>query len=151
MKKATWIIVVVLTIFLAAGCGSEDAKRVAELNRKNLGWESEIVIADPDMPDMEHFSIMYDSYDASLAEAMAKDQFSADFIPESVMAFKTDMYRNKPREITINIGDRVSVIECKKNNEGREVCLVRTEHGTYAWLFSFHLLDEDGERMGTYR
>jgi hypothetical protein len=93
---------------------------------------------------------MYDSYDGSLAESMAKDKFSSDFIPESVMAFKSDTYRNKPRKITIDMGDSVNVIECKKNNAGRDVCLVRTEYGTYAWLFSFHLLDEDGERMGTY-
>jgi len=94
---------------------------------------------------------MYDSYDGSLAESMAKDKFSADYIPESVMAFKTDTYRNKPRDITIDMGDSVSIVEYKENNTGREVCLVRTAQGTYAWLYSFHLLDEEGERMGTYR
>jgi hypothetical protein len=100
MKKTAWIIAAVLAIFLAAGCGSEDSKRVTELNQKNSRWESEIVIANPVMPDMNHFSVMYDSYDASMAESMARDKFSADFIPESVMAFKTDTYRNKPLEIT---------------------------------------------------
>jgi hypothetical protein len=67
------------------------------------------------------------------------------------MAFKFKSYRNKPREITIEMGDTLSVLEQKKNNTEKDVCLVRTESDTYCWLYEFHLLDEDGERMGRFR
>jgi hypothetical protein len=114
-------------------------------------WGSEIVVANPDMTDMKYLLPLYDSYDASLAQAWSKDKFTDDFIPESVMAFNKDTYRNKPREITIQLGDTVSVLACKKNNAAKEICLVRTKDRTYAWLYAFHLTNSDGERMGRFR
>lgn len=151
MRKIIIASVCILAMAVLFGCGSKDAKRVKALHDMPVLWESEFVIANPDMPDMTNFVAMYDSHDASLAQAWTKDKFTEDYIPESVMAFKFKSYRNKPREITIEMGDTLSVLEQKKNNTGKDVCLVRTESDTYCWLYAFNLLDEDGERMGRFR
>jgi histone acetyltransferase (RNA polymerase elongator complex component) len=111
-------------------------------------WESKIVVADPEMPDMRKIVPMYDSHDPSLMKAWEKDRFTEDYIPEEVMAFVSDRYRNKPRAVTLRMGDRVSVLAKKRNNTKREVCLVRTSDDTYAWLYTFTLLDQAGNRMG---
>ncbi len=148
MKK---IILLILIMFFAGCSQGEDEKRVETLHGMPALWESEIVIADAGMPDLKFMAVMFDSYDGSFAESWRKDKFTEDYIPESVMAFSTETYRDKPRTVTIQLGDTVSVLDCKNNNTGRKVCLVRTEHNTYAWLFAFHLLDENGERMGNHR
>jgi hypothetical protein len=135
-------------ILILAGCGlNEEGKRVKALQEMPVLWESEILLANADMPDLDIFVAMFDSYDGSLAEMWTKDKFTEDYIPESVMAFATETYRNVPRKVTIQLGDTVSILACKENNTGEEVCLVRTAQDTYAWIFSFHLLDKNGERM----
>ncbi|MDY6904662.1 MAG: hypothetical protein SWH61_08245 [Thermodesulfobacteriota bacterium] len=150
MKQKVVIFICVLSIATLFSCGSEDDKRVKALNDMPVLWESALVIADPDMPGMRHFVTMFDSYDATLARAWTEDKFTEDYIPEAVMAFNAKSYRNKPRTITIKMGDTLSVLEKKKNNTGREVCLVRTADNTYAWLYAFHLLDENGNRIGRF-
>jgi len=150
MKKLVFLITTMVLCVCLAGCGGEDKKRVKALSEMPVLWQSEIIIADPDMPDMEEFAPMYDSYDATLAQAWTKDKFTEDYIPESVMAFRSKSYRDKPRTVTIHMGDTVDVLMRKTNNTGKEVCLVRTQDNTYCWLYAFHLYDKDGERIGVY-
>jgi len=145
-------IALLVFIVLLTGCGkSEDDKRVEMLHGMSPLWESELVIADAGMPDLEFMAVMFDSYDGSLAESWSKDKFTDDYIPESVMAFTTETYRDIPRTVTTQLGDIINVVECKENNTRRKACLVRTKHNTYAWLYTFHLLDKNGERMGNHR
>ena len=145
-------IILFLVIVLLTGCGgSEDDKRVEALHAMPPLWESELVIPDANMPDFNHMGVTFDSYDGSLAESWSKDKFTEDYIPGSVMAFTTDTYRDKPRTITIQLGDTVEVLECKNNNTKKKICLVRTIHKTYAWLYPFHLLGENGVRMGNHQ
>jgi uncharacterized protein YcfL len=68
VRKILIASVCILAMVVLFGCGSEDAKRVNELHRMPVLWESEFVIANPDMPDMTNFVAMYDSHDASLAQ-----------------------------------------------------------------------------------
>ena len=110
MRKTIIVIVLILATAVFSGCGSKDAKRAKALHDMPVLWESEFVIANPDMPDMRNFVAMYDSYDASMAAAWTKDKFTEDYIPESVMVFKFKSYRNKPLEITIEMGDTLSVL-----------------------------------------
>ena len=151
MKNILYLIAAILVGALLAGCAGEDSKREKVLDEMPALWQSEIIIADPDMPDMEEFVVMYDSHDAPLVQAWSKDKFTDDYIPESVKAFRSESYRDKPRTVTISMGDAVDVLTCKENNTGKEVCLVRTEDNTYCWLYSFHLNDEDGDRMAIYK
>ena len=145
------IALLIFIIFLTGCSKGGDDKRVEILHGMPTLWKSELVIADADMPDLKSMVVMFDSYDGSLAEHWSKDKFTEDYIPESVMAFTTETYRDKPRTVTIQLGDIVSVLDCKENNTGKKVCLVRTKHNTYAWLYAFHILDENGERMGNHR
>jgi len=146
-----WLKLLLALVFIA-GCGkSEDDKRIEALNAMNALWESELVVADSNTPDMDFLGVMFDSYDGSLAESWAKDKFTEDYIPEPAMAFATETYRDKPRTVTIQLGDVVSVLECKQNNTKNKACLVRTKNNTYAWLYAFHLLDENGNRMGNHK
>jgi hypothetical protein len=151
MKKESIIIGFILAITILSGCGGQDAKRAKALHAMPVLWESELVVADSKMIDMKNFVAMYDSYDASLAQAWSKDKFTDDYIPESVMAFKSESYRDKSRTITIEMGDIVDVLKQKQNNTGKDVCLIRTDNNTYAWLYAFHLLDENGDRLGNFR
>ena len=145
-------IALLVLIILLTGCSKgEDDKRVVILHGMPTLWESEIVIADVNMPDLEFMAVMFDSYDGSLAESWSKDKFTEDYIPESVMAFTTETYRDKPRTVTIQLGDIVYILDCKENNTKKKACLVRTEDNTYAWLYAFHILDENGDRMGNHR
>jgi len=149
MRLSIYGIVSVLIIFLLLACTNKDDKRITELTDMPVLWDSEIVIANPRLPEMEKIIAMYDSYDAPMAQAWSKDEFTEDYIPEAAMAFAIERYRNKPRTITLQVADQVGILACKKNNSGKKTCLLRTEHDTYAWLYTFHLCDEDGDRMGS--
>ena len=151
MKLFSWLSVSVLVCLFMVGCGGEDRRREKELAKMPALWTSEIVIASPEMPDMEHFLVLHDAYDASLVRTWTEKKFTDDYIPEDVRAYNMDRYLDIPRKITIRMGDTVEVLACKKNNTGKEVCLVRTADNTYCWLYAFHLNDEDGDRMGEYR
>ena len=150
MKRCAYLMSAMVVWAFLSGCGGEDRKREKELANMPVLWQSEIIIADPKMPDMDKFMVMYDSHDAPLVQTWSKDKFTEDYIPESVKAFKSERYRDKPRTVTIQMGDTVDVLNCKENNTRKEVCLVRTEDDTYCWLYAFHLTDEDGDRIDVY-
>ena len=149
MRSGIYILLTGIIIFLLLGCMNKDEKRITELMEMPVLWDSEIVVANPRVPEMKKMVAMFDSYDAPMAQAWSKDEFTEDYIPEDAMAFATARYRNKPRTITIQVADQVGILGCKKNNIGKQTCLVRTEHDTYAWLYAFHLCDKDGDRMGS--
>ncbi|NIP38861.1 MAG: hypothetical protein GWO07_09010 [Candidatus Dadabacteria bacterium] len=64
-------------------------------------------------------------------------------------AFALGRYENKPREVTLKIGDRVSLLAEAKLKSGKTVILVRTKHDTYAWLYSHHIQDAEGNRISS--
>ena len=148
MRKRSYLLTTIVVFFLLTGCGGEDRKRVAVLSEMPSLWQSEIIVADPKVPDMKEFLTMYDSYDAPLVQTWSQTKYTEDYIPESVMAFNMNSFHNKPRTVTIQLGDTVDILARKENNTGKEVCLVRTQDDTYCWIYAFHFYDEDGERIG---
>jgi len=133
------------------GCGGENDARIAELHNMQVLWESEIIISEPSMPELNVIVPMYDSIDPTFRESLRRDDFTADYIPESVMAFANPNYRGKLRVVTLHIGDMVEVLDYKTNNTGRDICLIRTFSDTYAWIYSFHLNDRNGIRMASFK
>ena len=137
-------------VMVVYGCGNTDDNRIAELHGLPGLWESEVIVSDPAMPELRVLVPTYDSIDPTLYEALKTDKFSEDYIPEAVQAFTNPNYRGKTRIITLRIGDVVEVLDCKTNNTGRDICLVRTFSDTYAWIYSFHLNDQNGFRMASF-
>ena len=135
-------------VLLLAGCTNKDSERIKELHAMPALWESTVLFADPDMPDLLTLIPMNDTYDATLFEHLSGTQEkTSDYIPEEIMAFALEVYDNKPREVTIRIGDRVSVLAEAINNTPVPVFLVRTNSNTYAWLYAYHIEDRDGSRI----
>lgn len=133
---------------MTAGCTNKDTERIKELHTIPVLWESTVLVADPDMPDLLTLIPMNDTYDATLFEHLSETQEKTpDYIPEEIMAFALADYDNKPREITIRIGDRVSVLAEASNNTPVRVFLVRTHSNTYAWLYAYHIEDSNGNRI----
>jgi len=149
MIKTTSLFLISLLIFIIFGCGkNKEQKRIEELRSLPELWKSTILVANPSIPDMKVLIPMYDSYDANLLEHMtATAEKTEDYIPQEVRAYAVDEYNNKPTDITIEIDDEVSVLQETKNNSNKLVYLIRTEYDTYAWLYLYHIQDEDGERI----
>lgn len=133
------------------GCGRRNNERIAELRDMQALWESEVIISDPEMPELDVIVPMYDSIDPTFRESLTRDKFSEDYIPEPVMAFANPNYRGQPRIVTLRIGYMVEVLDWKTNNTGRDICLIRTFSDTYAWIYSFHLNDRNGFRMASFK
>ncbi len=138
-------------LILFAGCSSgKNSDRIAELQSLRVLWESTILVASPNMPQLKTLIPLYDRY-ASLLEVYTDSaEKTADYIPESVRAFALQRYENREREITIKIGDLVSVLAEGKLSSGKTVFLVRTKHDTYAWLYAHHIEDEQGNRISSF-
>ena len=103
------------------------------------------------MPQLKTLIPLYDRSDPSLFETYTDSaEKTEDYIPESVRAFALARYENKPREITIKIGDLVSVLAEGKLSSGKTVFLVHTKHDTYAWLYAHHIEDEQGSRISSF-
>lgn len=148
MKHGIICIIVFHLVLLTAGCTNKDKDRIKELHSMHVLWESTVLVADPDMPDLLTLVPMNDRYDPSLFEQLSDTQEkTADYIPEEIMAFAIADYDNKLREITIRIGDRISVLAGGSNNTPVPVFLVRTKSNTYAWLYAYHIEDINGNRI----
>ncbi len=149
MRKSITDYFLILALIIIAGCvGDKSADRVDELHSLPVLWESEILVANPNIPQMKTLIPLYDRYDANLLEVYTDSaEKTEDYIPESVRAYALERYENKPREVTLKIGDTVSVIAEGKLKSGKTVFLVRTTHETYAWLYAHHLQDADGNRI----
>jgi len=149
MIKTTSLFLISLLIFIIFGCGkNKEQKRIEELRSLPELWKSTILVANPSIPDMKVLIPMYDSYDANLLEHMTDSaEKTEDYIPQEVRAYAVDEYNNKPTDITIEIDDEVSVLQETKNNSNKLIYLIRTEYDTYAWLYLYHIQDEDGERI----
>ena len=152
MKKTIFNYILILFLILFAGCSSgKNSDRIAELQSLPVLWESTILVANPNMPQLKTLIPLYDRYDASLLEVYTDTaEKTEDYIPESVRAFALARYENKPREITIKIGDLVRVLAEGKLSSGKTVFLVRTKHDTYAWLYAHHIEDEQGNRISSF-
>jgi hypothetical protein len=148
MKQCFAFIIVLQLVLLSVGCTSKDKDRIKELHAMPVLWESTVLVADPDMPDLLTLIPMDDRYDPSLFEKLLETrEKTADYIPEEILAFAIAGYDNKPREITIRIGDRVSILAEGTNNTPVPVFLVRTKSNTYAWLYAYHIEDRSGNRV----
>jgi len=134
MKKAIFNYILILFLILFTGCSSgKNSDRIAELQSLPFLWESTILVASPNMPQLKTLIPLYDRSDPSLFETYTDTaEKTEDYIPESVRAFALARYENKPREITIKIGDLVRVLAEGKLSSGKTVFLVRTKHDTYA-------------------
>jgi hypothetical protein len=153
MKKAVFTYILILFLILYAGCSSgKNSDRIGELQSLPVLWESTILVANPNMPQMKALIPLYDHSDPSLFEVYTDTaEKTEDYIPVSVRAFALQRYENKTREITIKIGDRVSVLDEAKISSGKTLFLVRTRHDTYAWLYAHHIEDEQGNRISSLR
>ena len=141
-----WILIFVLFI----GCNSNKSGRIDDLQWMSVLWESTILVANPDMPQLKTIISLYDRSDPSLFETYTNTaEKTDDFISESVRAFALERYENKPREVTIKIGDRVSVLAEGKISTGKTLYLIRTKHDTYARLYVHHIEDEHGNRISS--
>ena len=151
MRTAAICIISLGLLIICAGCSRDkDSSRIEELNSMPELWESSILVADPNMPQMDTLIPLYDRLDPSLLEYLSDTaEKTQDYIPESVRAYAVDSYENKPRQITISIGDRVDVLAYGEIRGGKTLYLVRTKDNTYAWLYSYHLEDEDGNRISS--
>jgi len=152
MKKTIFNYILILFLILFAGCsGGKNSDRIAELQSLPVLWESTILVASPNMPQLTTLILLYDRSDPSLFETYTDTaEKTEDYIPESVRAFALARYKNKPREITIKIGDLVRVLAEGKLSSGKTVFLVRTKHDTYAWLYAHHIEDEQGNRISSF-
>ena len=152
MKKTIFNYILILFLILFAGCSSgKNSDRIAELQSLRVLWESTILVASPNMPQLKTLIPLYDRSDPSLFETYTDSaEKTEDYIPESVRAFALARYENKPREITIKIGDLVRVLAEGKLSSGKTVFLVRTKHDTYAWLYAHHIEDEQGNRISSF-
>lgn len=152
MKKTIFNYILILFLILFAGCSSgKNSDRIAELQSLPFLWESTILVASPNMPQLKTLIPLYDRSDPSLFETYTDTaEKTEDYIPESVRAFALARYENKPREITIKIGDLVRVLAEGKLSSGKTVFLVRTKHDTYAWLYAHHIEDEQGNRISSF-
>jgi len=152
MKKTIFNYILILFLILFAGCSSgKNSDRIAELQSLPVLWESTILVASPNMPQLKTLIPLYDRSDPSLFETYTDTaEKTEDYIPESVRAFALARYENKPREITIKIGDLVRVLAEGKLSSGKTVFLVRTKHDTYAWLYAHHIEDEQGNRISSF-
>jgi len=152
MKKTIINVILFQVLILFARCSSgKNSDRIAELQSLRVLWESTILVASPNMPQLKTLIPLYDRYDASLLEVYTDSaEKTADYIPEFVRAFALQRYENKEREITIKIGDLVSVLAEGKLSSGKTVFLVRTKHDTYAWLYAHHIEDEQGNRISSF-
>ncbi len=152
MKKTIINVILFQVLVLYAGCGSgKNSDRIKELQSLPILWKSTILVANPNMPQLKTLIPLYDRYDASLLEVYTDSaEKTEDYIPESVRAFALARYENKPREITIKIGDLVRVLAEGKLSSGKTVFLVRTKHDTYAWLYAHHIEDEQGNRISSF-
>jgi len=152
MKKTIFNYILILFLILFAGCSSgKNSDRIAELQSLRVLWESTILVASPNMPQLKTLIPLYDRSDPSLFETYTDTaEKTADYIPESVRAFALARYENKTREITIKIGDLVRVLAEGKLSSGKTVFLVRTKHDTYAWLYAHHIEDEQGSRISSF-
>jgi hypothetical protein len=137
---------VALSLLSCEGAGV-DYKRVKQLQAMPVLWESEVLVANPNIPELKTLIVMGDKYDPSLIEAMTENKKTSDYIPESVRAFSIAQYDNKPRTITVSIGDTVEILAQGKNNSGLPVYLFKTKQNTYGWLYGYHIQDKDGERV----
>ncbi len=152
MKKTIFNYILILFLILFAGCSSgKNSDRIKELQSLPILWESTILVASPNMPQLKTLIPLYDRYDPSLFETYTDTaEKTEDYIPESVRAFALARYENKPREITIKIGDLVRVLAEGKLSSGKTVFLVRTNHDTYAWLYVHHIENEQGNRISSF-
>lgn len=142
--------------WIFSGCGKSDTKKVSpeearirELEKKPVLYSSEVLSCNPDDELIkDHLSVFYDVMDRLLYHKK-----TADYIPDKVLAYteKRKKYAKKPVEVTIQLGDWVEVLEIKKNRANETFCLVRTSYNTYAWLADWHLTDEEGNRLNTFR
>ncbi len=148
MKRWLSVAVSVPVALALAGCGVSEGKRTQELQSMSALWDSPVLVANPEMPDLKTLVPLQNSYDPGMAEWMSgRVKKTADYIPESVLAFALEKVGGKPRQVTIRIGDRVSVLAERPGSGAVPFCLVRTSSGTYAWLYAFHLNDRQGRRM----
>ena len=148
MRKAILCLGYVIMFLLIIGCTNKDAQRIKVLHVLPALWESTILVANPGMSELQTLVPMSDRYDPNLFEAFSNDwERTEDYIPEAVMAFAQDRFMDKPKEITIRIGDKVAVLAEGKNNTSVPVYLVRTRFNTYAWLYAYHIEDQDGNRI----
>lgn len=148
MKQSIILVLVLQFLFILSGCADKDTKRINELEALPELWKSKLLVSNPEFPDDDFIIPMQDSYDPNMLEFLSDTQEKTeDHIPESVMAFAVKMYNNKPRVITIRIGDTVSVLSEVRNNSSIPVYLIRTEQNTYAWIYAYHIQDRDGNRV----
>ena len=85
MKKTIFNYIFVLCLFLYFGCSSDkNADRINELQSLPVLWESTILEANPNMPQMKALIPLYDRYDANLLEVYTDTaEKTEDYIPES--------------------------------------------------------------------
>ena len=135
-------------LFLAPACADKEQDRIKALNEMPVLWESDVLIPDPDDPDLKVLIALNDRYDPNFIEHMSDTApKTEDYIPDAVRAFSIPGFDNKPREVTLRVGDRVEVLKAGSNNSRVPIFLVRTQHGTYAWIYAYHIQDKDGERL----
>jgi hypothetical protein len=151
MKMRTMGFILVAGLLLA-GCKDKAQSRIRELASMPALWETTLLVADPEMPELKTLVPMQDTYDPNFYEAFSDSaKRTKDFIPESVRAFSLPSFANKPREVTISLGDTVEVLAQAQNNTPVPVYLVRTRHNTYAWILAYHIADREGRRIASMR
>ncbi len=137
-----------VSLFLALACADKEQDRIKALNEMPVLWESEVLIPDPDDPELKVLIALNDMYDPTFVEHMTDTApKTEDYIPDAVRAFSTPELDNKPREVTLRLGDRVEVLKAGSNNSRIPIFLVRTQHGTYAWIYAYHMQGKEGERL----
>ncbi len=118
-------------------------------------WESTVLPPNPDIPQLKTLFPIYDSYDPNLAEhirqSLEGEEHTKDYIPDAARAFAQKEYEVKPRQITIQVGDRVKILSKTQNKTPEPLFLVRTAQNTYAWLYAYHVEDKDGKRVSRLR
>ena len=135
-------------VCMTFACSNEEQDRIKALNEMPVLWESTVLVPDPDNPGLKVLIPLSDRYDPNLVEFMTDTApKTEDFIPGEVQAFANPEFDSKPREVTLRLGDRVSVLKTGRNKSSVPLFLVRTLHGTYAWLYAYHIEDKNGRRM----
>jgi hypothetical protein len=135
-------------LFLALACADKEQDRISALHEMPVLWESEVLIPDPDNPDLKVLIALNDRYDPNFVEFMSDTApKTEDYIPDAVRAFSIPEFDNSPREVTLRLGDMVGVLKAGSNNSKVPIFLVRTQHGTYAWIYAYHVQGKDGERL----
>ncbi len=142
-----------LAVLVIAACvASPDEKRIDELSAMPVLWKSVVLIAEPDMPSMKTLIPLENSYDPGFVEFMNRPKKEGDYIPESVFASAGAHYRNKVVPVTLKLGDQVEILSKKMETRTHyPLYLIKTQQNTYAWLYGYHLQDETGKRIASFK